>query len=81
MNSNKHIKYYSDEDIEQMSNCANTGITTKVWQSHTGITTQGWYFWDETEAFAHGPFKDYITCHESLDMYAALLNNEKDEDV
>jgi len=34
-----------------------------------GLSTEGWYFWDETNAFAYGPFKTESIAEEALDRY------------
>ena len=38
-----------------------------------GVTTAGWYFWDETWAFGFGPFKTEEEAREALKKYAATL--------
>jgi hypothetical protein len=39
-----------------------------------GLSTPGWYFTDETEAFAHGPFATQDECDASLVAYGILLS-------
>ena len=38
-----------------------------------GFTQPGWYFWDETEAFCHGPYKTLEEAREKLDEYGKQL--------
>jgi len=36
--------------------------------------TDGWYFWDETWAYRHGPFKSKKECEIKLTKYANWLD-------
>jgi hypothetical protein len=42
----------------------------------SGITTQGWYFWDETWANCNGPYSSYELCREKITEYGRYLNGE-----
>lgn len=48
-----------------------TGPDTR--SEETGITTNGWYFWDETWAFAYGPYGSEVGAQESLCEYTKGL--------
>lgn len=38
-----------------------------------GYTTAGWYFWDETQAYCHGPFSTQEKAKAKLKEYAENL--------
>lgn len=42
-------------------------------QRDCGLTTEGWYFWDETWAYAHGPYETEELCRQSLYVYGQSL--------
>jgi hypothetical protein len=42
----------------------------------TGRTTEGWYFWDETEAYAYGPYITEEVCKTKRDEYCVELFKE-----
>lgn len=39
----------------------------------SGYTTPGWYFWDETGAYCHGPFEDEEQARAAMVEYARSL--------
>lgn len=43
-----------------------------------GYTTEGWYFWDETEAHCLGPWVSQEAAEAQLKAYAEWLNQPKD---
>lgn len=38
-----------------------------------GYVTPGWYFWDETSAYCHGPFRSRRAAYRGLCKYARSL--------
>ena len=65
------IKHYTQHEIDQIN--SNEKCTD------SGLTKEGWYFWDEwneTESRAHGPFttKEIVKIHEK--EYAKKLEAE-----
>ena len=40
-----------------------------------GWNGPGWYFWDETEAYCHGPWKSAKEAEKELKKYALSLDN------
>lgn len=43
--------------------------------------TGAWYFYDETWAFAHGPYEDEMIARKGLWLYARWLNSPQHPDV
>jgi hypothetical protein len=39
-----------------------------------GWTGPGWYFWDETEAYCHGPYHSRLEADEAEVQYARALD-------
>jgi hypothetical protein len=38
-----------------------------------GYTNPGWYFWDETESYCHGPYINYQETVGAMSKYAETL--------
>ncbi len=55
-----HIDYYDRE--------------WAVGAHHQGYRGPGWYFWDETGAYCHGPYVAEIIAAKALDLYAYNLD-------
>lgn len=52
----------------------NTGSLSKVNPIHQRPSAENeWYFWDETWAYAHGPFNSEEECKKALKEYAESL--------
>ncbi len=62
----KKVTYYTQEEIDTCDH-----------KEFCGLTTAGWYFWDETEAGAHGPYADHHDGYSARCEYAKHLNEEK----
>lgn len=58
----RHVEYMTQKEINRCTH-----------REFAGLTTEGWYFWDETEAGAHGPFLDDSTANEKLVEYAKTI--------
>lgn len=50
--------------------CVETEEKLKTYEPATGVDCLGWYFWDETWTYAHGPFSTYEETAEYLSNYA-----------
>lgn len=46
---------------------------TKEWELYDKTMPSGWYFWDETGAYCHGPFCTRDECRDNLKRYAEDL--------
>jgi hypothetical protein len=63
----KYVYSYSTEQIAAMNDLD---------RRFSGITTAGFYFVDETEAFMHGPFETVDKTVEAMQHYAQGLADE-----
>ena len=55
--------YYSQENIDGIDNGRDIGLTLP-----------GWYFWNETESYAYGPYESKEIAEEDLTKYNDILN-------
>ena len=61
------MKYKSPEFIEFISE---TIIAASISEYRAaGVTEPGWYFWDETWAYAFGPYECQICAKSALYLY------------
>jgi hypothetical protein len=45
-----------------------------------GWNGEGWYYWDETQSYCHGPFKDLSEANKHREKYIKHLNNYRNLD-
>lgn len=43
------------------------------WELHGMPMLAGWYFWDESDAYCHGPFMDKQEVVDAMNRYAEDL--------
>lgn len=57
---------------------AHVQFLDKPWEDceHQGYKGPGWYFWDETDIYCHGPYVAEIIASKALDEYAYHLERE-----
>lgn len=48
---------------------AQRDLTTSGWAG------SGWYFWDETDAYCHGPFESELIASNEMTAYAKSLDS------
>jgi hypothetical protein len=51
----------------------------KTGDQNWGWNGSGWYFWDETQAYCHGPYESQEKARQQLNKYVAYLDNENEE--
>lgn len=66
----------SNRDPVEYINQATIDACSQPDRSLSNLTTEGWYFWDETGAYAHGPYPDEDAARAGLDEYVKYLNGE-----
>lgn len=62
----RHVQCYTQDDIDR---------SERDFREFAGLSLAGWYFWDETEAYAHGPFGTEDEAISALNVYAEQLNS------
>ncbi len=63
-------KVYSLTDEELAANVCKTEF------QRMGYTKPGWYFWDETCTYVHGPWKTKVMADQQLALYLKELHTE-----
>lgn len=46
---------------------------TEEWELHGTPMLAGWYFWDESDAYCHGPFCSRDECRDAMNRYVEDL--------
>lgn len=50
-----------------------------VGEANWGWNGPGWYFWDESEAYCHGPYESQEAANNKLHEYYIFLDREDRE--